>query len=89
MSEPRLHTLRVECTLSEAGEEMPRRFYLGERGVDVLEILDRWIATDHHYFKLRGADGGVYILRYDVLANCWELTFYDSGTRDDTRLSST
>jgi hypothetical protein len=81
--------IRVECHAGHRGEETPRRFCLGERCVDVIEVVDRWIAPDHRYFKLKGSDGAVYILRYDVQLDCWELTLFDSGRRDDTRLSST
>ena len=34
-------------------------------------------------------DGGVFILRQDSETHTWELTLFDSGTRPDTRLSST
>ena len=60
-------------------DEEPRRFWLGERSVAVAEILDRWLSPDHRYFKVRGDDGGSYILRYDTLADRWELTLFDSG----------
>ena len=82
-------TLRVECYAGYRGDEAPQRFYLGERAVAVTEVLDRWLALDHQYFKVRGDDGGVYILRHDVLKDVWEMTLFDSGTRPDTRLSST
>jgi len=51
--------------------------------------VDRWLAPEHRYFKVRGDDGGVYILRQDVAKDIWEMTLFDSGTRTETRLSST
>ena len=45
------------------------------------EVLDRWLAPDHRYFKLRGDDGDVYIIRHDVHAGLWELTMFERGTR--------
>jgi hypothetical protein len=81
--------LSVECHSSYSGEETPRRFRLRTRRVDVAEILDRWLAPDHGYFKVRGSDGGVYILRHDEVFEYWELTLYDSGRCAETRLSST
>jgi hypothetical protein len=42
----------------------------------VVEILDRWIAPDHRYFKILADDGGTYILRHDPVAWQWALTFY-------------
>ena len=82
-------SLRVECYAGYRGEETPRRLLLGERVVEVTEVLDRWLAPRHRYFKLRGDDGGVYILRHDPLARLWELTLYDCGRLPRTRLSST
>ena len=82
-------TLRVECYAGQRGEEAPRRFFLGDRMVEVTEIVDRWLGPEHRYFKVRGDDGGVYILRHDVPEDFWEMTLFDSGTREETRLSST
>lgn len=81
--------LRVECYAGYRGEETPRRFYIGARKVEVADVLDRWIGPDHRYFKLRGDDGGIYLLRHDEPGDRWELTVYDSGGREETRLSST
>jgi len=57
--------------------------------VEISELLDLWLDPEHRYFKVRGEDNAVYILRHDVKAGRWELTMFDSGTRDATRLSST
>jgi hypothetical protein len=69
--------VRVECYAGYRGEETPRRFHLGERRIEVAEVLDRWLAPDHRYFKVRGDDGALYILRHDPDADGWELTLYD------------
>jgi hypothetical protein len=69
--------VRVECYAGHKGEETPRRFYFGDREIAVVEVLDRWLDPDHRYFKVRGADGGVYILRHDPRALAWELTMFD------------
>jgi hypothetical protein len=81
--------IRVECYAGYRGEEEPRRLFLGRRGIDIREILDRWLEPDHRYFKVRGDDGAVYILRHDVAGGRWDMTLFDSGQRDETRLSST
>ena len=70
--------IRVECYAGYRGEESPRRFFLHQRKIEVLEILDRWLAPDHRYFKLKGDDGAVYIIRYDVDQDQWQLTMFDS-----------
>ncbi len=71
-----LLAIRVECYAGHRGEETPRRFWLGERVVEVAEILDRWLAPEHRYFKARGNDGSIYILRHDPHADCWEMTMF-------------
>ncbi len=73
-------TLRVECYAGHRGDEEPRAFYFGERRVAVTEILDRWLAPDHRYFKVRGDDAAVYILRHDILRDRWELTLFERGS---------
>ena len=55
----------------------------------MIEVLDRWLAPAHRYFKLRGDDGGVYIVRHDPGADGWELILFDSGGSAAHRLSST
>ena len=70
-------TVRVDCYAGYKGEETPRRFYLGERVVEIVEVLDRWMAPAHAYFKVRGDDRGTYILRHDVGSGRWELTMFE------------
>jgi hypothetical protein len=70
-------TLRVECCAGYWDEETPRRFYLGTRKVEVLEVIDRWLDPTHGYFKVQGDDGAVYILHNDVPSGSWELTLFD------------
>lgn len=69
--------VRVECYAGHRGEETPRRFFLGERKIEVVAVLDRWLAPDHRYFKVRGDDGCCYILRHDPTVGTWELTLFD------------
>ncbi|CAL1238872.1 hypothetical protein [Candidatus Methylocalor cossyra] len=59
----------------EHGVPEPFAFYLGERRIDVLEVMDRWLAADYGYFKLRTAEG-IYILRHDDREQRWALTLY-------------
>lgn len=81
--------IRVECYAGHRAEESPRRFFIGQREINVTEIIDRWLDPAYGYFKLRGDDGGIYILRHDQRSDTWEMTMFDSGTREETRLSST
>jgi hypothetical protein len=83
-------TVRVECYAGYRGEETPRRFYYGNRRVDVLNVVDRWLAPDHRYFKLQTLDG-TFILRHDTGHDNWDCALYkarplaiDSGAREQT-----
>jgi len=69
----------VFCYAGHRGEETPRSFRIGAREITVTEVLDRWLAPDHRYFKTRGDDQGIYILRNDPQADQWELTFYSGS----------
>jgi len=82
-------TIMVECHAGYRGDETPVRFYLGKRCIEVTEVLDRWLDPAYRYFKLRGDDDGIYILRHSTRDDVWELKLFNSGTRSDSRLSST
>lgn len=66
----------VECYAGYCGEEEPRRLRLGQRQVQVVEVLSYWLDPEHRYFKLRG-DDGLYTIRHDTLNNYWQLTLFD------------
>jgi len=68
--------IQVECYAGYRGEETPRRFRLGTKKIEVQQIIDRWIAPDHRYFKVLGDDNAVYILRHDAESWDWDLTFF-------------
>ena len=68
--------IEVECYAGYRGEETPRRMRMGRREIEVEAVLDRWLAPEYRYFKLRGDDQAVYIIRHDVGSDCWELVFY-------------
>ena len=61
-----LLAVRVDCYAGHRGEETPRRFCLGDRWIEVVELVDQWLAPDHRYFKVTGDDRGTYILRHDA-----------------------
>ena len=71
--------LTVECYAGYRGDEEPRAFALGERRLEVKEILDRWLAPDHRYFKVAASDGDTYILRHDDATGNWTLGAYRRG----------
>jgi hypothetical protein len=86
---PAFSVVDVECHAGYRGAETPRRFRLGERQVEIAEVVDTWLAPDHRYFKVRDSQGDLYILRNDVAADRWELTLFrrsaDRGAIPPTR----
>jgi hypothetical protein len=73
---PREVLTKVECYAGYKGEQTPRAIVLNDRRIAVAEVLDEWLAPDHRYFKIRGDDGDVYIVRQDVLSRAWTLTAF-------------
>jgi hypothetical protein len=79
LPDPPLLTVGVECYAGHRGEETPRALRLGDRRLDVAEVLDQWLGPDHRYFKLRGSDGDIYLVRHDLASDLWELTLFQRG----------
>ncbi len=71
--------VRVETYAGYGGVEMPRRFFFDERRIEVAENLDQWQGADYRYFKVKGDDGNLYILRVDDARGLWDLTLFQSG----------
>ncbi len=68
--------IRVECYSGYRGEETPRAVFMGSRKIEVVDILDQWLSPDHRYFKIRGSDQSIYIIRNDSITLEWSLTYY-------------
>lgn len=79
-----LLVVKVECYAGHRGEQTPRAITLGNRRVEVRDVLDQWLASDHRYFKLLGDDGDVYLVRHDVTSDRWELTMFQRGAGGST-----
>jgi hypothetical protein len=60
--------IEVECYAGYQGEETPRGLKFDERMIEVVEVIDRWLAPDYRYFKLRCRMALTYILRQDVVS---------------------
>jgi hypothetical protein len=56
--------VRVECYAGYKAEERPVRFQLDNHDLIVEEVLDQWHSPDATYFKVRAADGNIYVLRH-------------------------
>jgi hypothetical protein len=68
--------VQVESVIGPIGLPEPRAFSLGERRVNVVTIIDRWISAQQNYFKLEAQDGAIYILRHDEQSDVWEMTLF-------------
>lgn len=78
-----LLAIRVECYAGHRGEQTPRTLILGDRRVDVAEVIDAWLAPDHRYFKLRGTDSDIYLVRHDEQSDSWERTMFRAASVGD------
>jgi hypothetical protein len=71
---------QVECHAGYKADEYPTRFLGPDGWVDVVEIADRWYqgASDPQYplsdyFRVRGNDGSLCLLKHDREADAWFL----------------
>ena len=71
--------IQVECYAGYRGEETPRFIRMATYKIEVKEVVDRWIAPDHRYFKVIGGDDATYIIRHESTTWQWELVFYQSA----------
>jgi hypothetical protein len=74
----------VETHTGHGGVEMPRRFRLDGREIEVIDNLDQWHGAYDRYFKVRGNDGNLYILRLDEVGSVWELIMFQSAQSEAT-----
>lgn len=72
--------LHVESRLNLHGDIEPLAFMLGDQRIEVLQIVDRWIAPDHSYFKIEASDSALYILRFAPVEKQWELTLFKTSS---------
>lgn len=67
-------SIRVECYAGYRGEQEPRAFVFEGQRVEIADVIDRWLAPDHRYFKVKDANGRLYILRHDTESGEWAIT---------------
>jgi hypothetical protein len=70
--------VQVESVADHRAIETPRRFHFDQRKVEIVENSDQWHGVDYRYFKVKGDDGNVYILRFDEHSSEWVLTMFQS-----------
>jgi hypothetical protein len=69
--------IRVACAEGHDGEPVPRQLIFGERRIDVAAVVDRWPGEDHRYFKVKGQDRALYIVRHDLGFGLWQLVMFE------------
>ena len=76
---------KVECYSGYKANERPTAFTFQGRRWEVAEIVDRWYegglkGGEPHvdYFKVRTAEGSVFMLRYVSLFDAWSIWFEES-----------
>lgn len=69
-------TIRVESAAGFRGEQEPRAFFLGERRIEVCDILDRWYDLHQSWFRCQADDGHSYVLRHNEQAGEWDLAAF-------------
>jgi hypothetical protein len=65
--------LRVEDHPGDHGDPEPVALWLGDRRLQVLEVVDRWFAPAMRWFRVHAEDGQLYVLRLDETTRRWEL----------------
>jgi hypothetical protein len=68
--------IRVECYAGYRGEQEPSAFWLGERRVAVVAVVDRWFAPTRRWFRVDADDGDMYVLRHDETSGEWDIAAY-------------
>ena len=69
--------VRVETYVDQDGVEKVRRIRFDNRQIEIAENIDQWHGLDYRYFKVRGSDGNLYMLRHNEIRATWELTMYE------------
>ena len=78
--------VQAETYVDQDGVEKLRRVRFDSRQIDITENIDQWHGVDYRYFKVRGGDGNLYILRHNEIRADWELKMYEQlviGPSDD------
>lgn len=72
--------IEVQCYSGYKAEEEPRSFHWLNRQIDIAEIIDRWFEggvnpgrSIENYFKVRGADGEIFLLKHATASDDWYL----------------
>jgi hypothetical protein len=80
--------MRIRVEYRRAGAEGLSRFVLGERTIEVDDLLDRWYGERVDYFRVRGGDGHLYVLKHVRCDDLWELTSFTRSESSGTSIGA-
>jgi hypothetical protein len=80
--------MRIRVEYDRGRPDGPLRFVLGERTIEVDDLLDRWYGERVDYFRVRGGDGHLYVLKHERADDCWELTSFTRRESSGTSLGT-
>jgi len=63
--------IRVETYCGYRADEYPRRFWIRDVCLEILEIEDRWYSPGFSYFKVFADNANHYILKRSTASNTW------------------
>lgn len=76
----KLVPITVQCYAGYKADESPRRFLLGDRWFEIIEVLDRWHEGGRNadwavadYFRVVADDKREYLIKHDLEADDWSL----------------
>ena len=69
-----MKSIRVETYSGYKADEYPKKFWLDDQILEVMDIEDRWYGPGYSYFKVFTNDAKRYILKQDLSSNPWEFT---------------
>lgn len=65
--------INVETYSGYKADEYPKKFWLGEKQLEIMDIEDRWYSPESSYFKVFADDGKTYILKQNLKDSSWEI----------------
>jgi hypothetical protein len=63
---------RVDAYAGYRGDEEPRALWVGDRRVDIAQILRRWVEPEARYFDVQLVTGGRHRLRCAQSTASWQ-----------------
>jgi len=76
--------LKVECYAGYKADQRPVKFKLGNQTLEIQAIEDQWYSPDSVYFRVRAADGNIYVLRHHETADSWTLEAFRRSNADNS-----